>query len=219
MGPKSGYQSSPIEVSEYAHSRGIVDEPAFTWWVQFTLKKRDRIIASVNAKYKKKTHKYGIEIPNSIQHAYELDKKNGDDFWRRAIQKEINNILIAFNILDSGEKLPTQFKELGVHLIFDVKMDLTRKARLVAEGHKTDDPIDSTYTGVVSRETVRIALTYAALNGLNVEAADVQNAYLTAPTTEKFYITCGPEFGSENIGKRALVKRALYGMKSAGRDF
>ena len=88
-------ESNPIEVSEYAHSRGIMDEPAFAWWVPFTLKKRDRIIASVNSKYKKKTHKYGIEIPNSVQHAYELDKKNGNDFWRKAIQKEMGNVLVA----------------------------------------------------------------------------------------------------------------------------
>ena len=62
-------------------------------------------------------------------------------------------------------------------------------------------------------------MTYAALNGLNVEAADIQNAYLTAPTSEKFYTTCGPDFGSENIGKKAIVTRALYGTKRVGRDF
>ena len=50
-------------------------------------------------------------------------------------------------------------------------------------------------------------------------AADIKNAYLTAPTSELFYIICGSEFGSENIGRNAIVKRALYGTKSAGRDF
>jgi hypothetical protein len=30
---------------------------------------------------------------------------------------------------------------------------------------------------------------------------------------------CGPEFGIENVGKIALVQRALYGGKSAGKDF
>ena len=71
------------------------------------------------------------------------------------------------------------FKQLGVHLIFDIKMDMTRKARLVADGHKTEDPIGSTYAGVVSRETVRITFTYAVLNGLDVMATDIKNAYLT----------------------------------------
>ena len=66
---------------------------------------------------------------------------------------------------------------------------------------------------------MRIALTYAALNGLNVCAADIQNAYLQAPSSQKDFIYCGSEFGSENKGKRALIRRALYGGKAAGRDF
>ena len=79
-------------------------------------------------------------------------------------------------------------------------MDFTRKARWVLDGHKTTDPIGSTYAGVVSRESVRIALTYAALNELDVFAADIQNAYLQAPSSQKDYIICGPDFGVKNIG-------------------
>ena len=67
-------------------------------------------------------------------------------------------------------------------------------------------------------ESVRIALTYAALNGLGVTAAHIRNAYLQA-SSEKYYIICGVEFGLKNVGKIALIKRALYGGKSAGRDF
>lgn len=52
-------------------------------------------------------------------------------------------------------------------------MDLTRKARLVADGHLTPDPVDSTYAGVVSRETMRTVLTYAASYGLDIWAADI----------------------------------------------
>ena len=98
-------------------------------------------------------------------------------------------------------------------------MNFTRKARWVLDGYKCPNPIGSTYAGVVSRESVRIALTYAALNGLEVCAGDIQNAYLQAPSSQKDWIICGPEFGSENKGKRALIKRALYGGKAAGRDF
>ena len=101
-------------------------------------------------------------------------------------------------------------------IVWDVKMDFTRKARWVLDGHKTPDPEGSTYAGVVSRESVRIALTYAALNGLDVFAADIRNAYLQAPSSQKDHIICGPEFGLENQGKVALIHRALHGGKSAG---
>jgi len=128
-------------------------------------------------------------------------------------------VRVAFQILEDGEELPVGYSELSVHMIFDVKMDLTWKARLVANWHKTPDPVESTYEGVVSRESVRIALTYAAMMGVNVWVADIQNAYLSAPTSEKFWIICGDEFGVTDKGGKAVVKRALYGTKTAGRDF
>ena len=85
------------------------------------------------------------------------------------------------------------------------------------DGHRTADPLGTNYAGVVSRDSVRIAFTLAAMNGLDICAADIQNAYIQAPTSEKHYVICGPEFG-ENEGKKALIRRALYGGKSAGRD-
>ena len=45
---------------------------------------------------------------------------------------------------------------------------------------------------VVSRETVRIALMVATLNGLEVKAGDVLNAYMMAPVTEKVMTVLGP---------------------------
>ena len=52
-----------------------------------------------------------------------------------------------------------------------------------------------TYASVVSRDSVRIALVLAALNGLDVACADVQNAYLQAETKERVYLIAGDEFG------------------------
>ena len=129
------------------------------------------------------------------------------------------NCSIAFTILPEGEKAPPGWKKSSGQMIFDVKMDFTRKARWVKDGHKTEDPDWSTYAGYVSRDSVRIALTYVALNGLGVTAADIKNAYLQAPALEKHYIICGAKFGIENIGRVVLIKRALYGGKSAGHDF
>jgi hypothetical protein len=67
-----------------------------------------------------------------------------------------------------------------------------RKARFVAGGHTTDTPHTMTYASVVSRESVRIALTLAALNDLDVKMDDIENSYLTAPITEKVWTVLGP---------------------------
>ena len=99
------------------------------------------------------------------------------------------------------------------HIIFDVKMEnFRRKARYVASGHEISTPAIMTYASVVSRESVRIALTIAALNDLEVMASDVKNAFLTAPCDEKVWTILGPEFG-EDEGKKAIIVRALYGLK------
>lgn len=148
-----------------------------------------------------------------------MDKLNGNDLWAQALKKEMKDVGMAFKILDHGEHVPVGYTEASGHLIWDVKMDFTRKARWVLDGHKTDAPNISTYTGVVSRESVRIALTYAALNGVDVCAADIQNAYLQDLSSQKHYVICGAEFGLENVRKKALILQALYGGKTAGRDF
>ena len=139
--------------------------------------------------------------------------------WTDALKKEMSNVGLAFDIKDSMKNVPPGWTKVTGHLIFDVKMTLQRKARWVLDGHLTSDVEYSTYAGVVSRESVRIALTYAALNGLDVWCADIRNAYIQAPSSRKDYVLCGPEFGLENIGKPALILRAVYGGKTSGRDF
>ena len=132
-----------------------------------------------------------------------------------AIEKEMKNVMPAFEFRDN-DAVPIGYKKIDCHIIFDIKTDLTRKARLVAGGHQTDVPKESVYSSVVSRDSVRIAFLIAALNGLDILAGDVQNAYLNAPTAEKCYTIAGPEFGKDKIGRPVLIVRALYGLRSSG---
>jgi hypothetical protein len=105
-------------------------------------------------------------------------------------------------------------------MIFDVEMggNFRRKDRFVADGHKATTPAAMCYSSVVSRDSVRIALTIAALNDLDVLACDVQNACLTTDCREKVWIIAGPEFGSE-AGTSMLAKKAPHGLKSSGTAF
>jgi hypothetical protein len=115
--------------------------------------------------------------------------------------------------------IPPTYQDIRCHMLFDVKMeDFHRKARFVAGGHTTDTPHAMNYASVVSRESVRVALTLDVLNDLDVKMADIENAYLTAPITEKVWTVLGPEFGDDAV-KRGLIVRALYGLKSAGAAF
>lgn len=216
-------QSNPIELAEYAVANRLQEEPAFKWWVSQTLRTRNRIIAKVKSRYWKTSHKYGVRLPHSVQEALEIDKETGTDFWWKAIQKEMGKVMIACEFDESltPEQLRADktayvgFQEIKCHIIFDVKMDLTRKARFVAGGHMTEAPPSITYSSVVSRDSVRLAFLTAALNDLDIVACDVGNAYLNAPCREKIWFVAGPEFGSRQ-GMVIKIVRALYGLKSSG---
>ena len=147
----------------------------------FTLNKRDVILPAVKSRIRNITHKYSKEVPTSADHGYELYQKNRDPLWRGAIKLEMHNNGVGFQILEENKRDPPDFSKVTGHLIFDVNMEFTRNARFILYGHKTPDTIGYTYAGVVSRESIRIALTYAALNGLDVFAGDIRNAYLQAP--------------------------------------
>jgi hypothetical protein len=187
-----------MEVAEFAISHDINDEAAFAWWVLYVLTKRNQIISAVNRRYQKRTHKYGIEVPKSFDDCVCIDQENGNTLWQDAIHQEMSKVRIAFQVLDDDEVIPLTYQEIRCHMVYDVKMeDFHRKARFVAGGHMTETPASNTYTSVVSWESVRITLTLAALNNLEVKTADIKNAYLTAPVLEKIWCVLGPEFGAD----------------------
>ena len=83
------------------------------------------------------------------------------------------------------------FQDIGCHLIFDVKMDFTRKARFVAGGHTTEAPSSITHYSVVSRDSVQLAFTIAALNGVDVMSCNLENTYLNAMCRKKIWFKGG----------------------------
>ncbi len=88
----------------------------------------------------------------------------------------------------------------------------------MAGSHLTQAPATITYASAVSCKTVRLALTFASLNDLEVKVGNVLNAYITAPVMKKVWPILGPKFGHDS-GKNAVIVRALYGLKSAGAAF
>jgi hypothetical protein len=207
--------SNAVEVAQYAIENRIDLEPAFDWWVHDVIKRKQRLI-KMSQSYRLRTgYKFGLRVPNTVEEALEIDKERGDTLWQDAINKEMKNVRIAFDIR-SDKTAPPGFQLIPHNIIFEIKMDFTRKACLVAGGHKTTPPTQLTYSSVVSRESVRLGFLVAALNDVDIVAADVGNAYLNATTKEKVYIITGPEFGPLDQGKVAVIVRALYGLKSSG---
>ena len=96
------------------------------------------------------------------------------------MKKEIHNVEVVFKFLDDGTKLPIGSEKTKCQLIFDIKFDLTQKARYVGGGHPTHVPSSMPYSSVVSRDSVRTMFLIVALNDLDVKMCDMGNAYLDA---------------------------------------
>ena len=99
-------ESNPVKCAEYAKARKIDTEPAFRWWVPYTLKKKEQIIALVKSQLKANSHKYGIEVPRDLAHAEQLDAENGNCLWQDAHNKEMFNVSVAFEIFENEKPAP-----------------------------------------------------------------------------------------------------------------
>ena len=119
--------------------------------------------------------KFGIDITGTVKEAVILYGANGNTLWQDSINIEMNNSWVSLKLYDKGEKDPVGHTGITCHLIFDLKLDMTRKERYVVGGHITGDPTYITYSGVVSRDTVHIKIfsfTVPELLGWNLSQLD-----------------------------------------------
>ena len=214
-------KDDPITLAKYAAENGLANQRGWKWARNITKnpKKYLRMLKLyAGQKRKGPKFKFGIQVPRSVKEAYKLDEVNGNTLWGDAIKKEIDQLMEfeTFKVEEKGEQLERKgYQFVPIHMTFDVKFDLRRKARLVAGGNWTDPSDQDVYSGVVSIEAVRIALFLAELNGMPICAADVGNAFLHGVTKEKIYTKAGPEFGPDLEGKFLIVYKSLYGLKTS----
>ena len=142
-------------------------------------------------------YQFGFLIPKDYKQALQLDEQNGNSKYD-ATKLEMDQINEYKVFQDHGKakidpksrkvsNAPDGYQKIRVHLIFAVKHDGRHKARLVAGGHLTRDPIESIYSGVVSIRSLRLVIFLAKLNNVEVWGADIGNEYLEA-TPKKSYM-------------------------------
>ena len=213
----------PVTCAIYAKDNSLLELPG---WKRFkSIAKRKNVFTRMVNQAKLRSfrtapkYKYGFEVPRNYAHAMELDAQNKNTKWKDAADLEIQQITDYKTFHDHGHhtknKPPSGYKKIRVHFVFDVKHDGRHKGRLVADGHLTDIPLDSVYSGVVSLRGFRLVLFLGELNGLEAWSTDIGNAYLEANTSEKVFIIAGPEFGDLE-GHILVIHKALYGLRSSG---
>jgi hypothetical protein len=93
-----------------------------------------------------KRYKYGFQVPRNYEDAVRIDRFNGNTKWQEAVKVELDSVNSYNVFIDKGSEIPPDYRKIRVHLVFDVKHDGRHKARLVADGHLTEVPLESVYS-------------------------------------------------------------------------
>ena len=219
-------KDDPVTMALYARKNNLLETEG--WKRLRRIAKRDKQLTRLINQVKLRSFrtapkfKYGFQIPRNYEEAVLFDQRNGNTRWQDATDLELKQLNDYCVFIDKGEyhvdKIPPGFKKIKVHLIYDCKHDGRHKARMVADGHLTELPLNSVYAGVVSLRGLRICIFLAELNGMEAWATDIGNAYLEATTQEKVCIRAGKEFGDQ-AGNLLIIHKALYGLRSSGKEF
>ena len=188
----------PVTCAAYAKEKDLL---ALEGWRRFrSLAKKDKVLAraikqsKIRQVRRSQTYMFGYLIPRNYMEAMQFDSENKNSKWYDAIKLEMESMAEykVFKkwdkaILDKHKKVknpPKGYHRIKVHLVFAVKFDGRHKARLVADGHLTPEPIENIYSGVVSLRNLRLVIFLGKLNNLELWGADIGNAYLEAFTNE-----------------------------------
>ena len=111
---------------------------------------------------------FGYLIPKSYKEALEYDKENNNTKWADATRDEMDCIkeqevfttcqrenwdLNHKQILNA----PPNHQKIRANLIFAVNFNGRHKARLVADGSLTLDPVENIYSGVVPMKHLNVS--------------------------------------------------------------
>ena len=220
-------KDDPITCAVYAKKHDLLDTTGWKHLKRYA-KTSKRLIRAVKQSRIRQVrasvrYQHGFQVPKDYNDAMRLDKENGNTHWQDAMDLELTQIHEYKVFKDTGKAkfhngkvvTPDGFQKIRVHFVYAVKHDGRFKARLVADGHLTKEPVESIYSGVVSLRSLRMVVFLSQLNNLEIWGADVGNAYLEAYTDEKLCIMARPEF-KELQGHLLIMVKALYGTRSGG---
>ena len=177
-----------VTCAAYAKENDLL---ALEGWHRFrNLAKKDKVLARAIKQSKIKqvrrsqTYMFGYLILRNYMEAMQFDSGNKDSKWYDAIKLEMESMLQykVFKmwdkaILDKHKKVinsPKGYHRIKVPIGFGVKFDGRHKARLVADGHLTPEPVENTNSGVVYLRNLSLVI--------DIWGADTGNAYLEAFT-------------------------------------
>ncbi|KAL0383326.1 UNVERIFIED_CONTAM: Retrovirus-related Pol polyprotein from transposon RE1 [Sesamum calycinum] len=147
-----------------------------------------------------------------------------DDKWVEAMNQE----LTALEKNDTWDlvELPPGKKVIGSRWVFKLKLNpdgsvQRHKARLVAKGYNQIEGVDyfDSFSPVAKSVTVRVFIALAMAKGWPLLQLDVNNAFLYGHLDEEVYMLPPEGYMKQTPGQVCKLKRSLYGLKQAFRQW
>ncbi|GJR58570.1 putative RNA-directed DNA polymerase [Tanacetum coccineum] len=147
-----------------------------------------------------------------------------DARWREAMQKEVK--ALEKNGTWTLEYLPEGKRAIDLKWIYNIKFkpngEVERyKARLVAKGFNQMEGMDyhDTFAPVAKLVTVRTLLAIAVKRDWIIHQLDVNNAFLHGDLDEEVYMKIPQGFSNDNETRVCRLRKSLYGLKQASRNW
>ncbi|KAE8248428.1 hypothetical protein A4X03_0g6779, partial [Tilletia caries] len=141
--------------------------------------------------------------------------------WQEAMHEEIGSLreMGTWELVEA----PPNRNIVGSRWVFKLKTDrdgfaARYKARLVAQGFTQREGIDfsDTFAPVARLATIRLVISIALALDLSLGSIDIKTAYLNGKLYDEVYMQQPPEY-DDGTGRVCLLRRAIYGVKQAGR--
>ncbi|GKV48080.1 hypothetical protein SLEP1_g54916 [Rubroshorea leprosula] len=159
-----------------------------------------------------------VDEPSSFSQAVK------DEKWREAMQKEIT--ALEQNGTWTIETLPLGKRAIDSKWVYKIKYKADGtieryKARLVAKGFTQIEGLDyhETFAPVAKLVTVRVLLAIASMNRWELHQLEVNNAFLQGDLNEEVYMKIPQGFNCKDRGKVCRLRKSLYGLKQASRNW
>ncbi len=174
----------------------------------------------INKSSKRAINLNAIAEPQSWKEAID---SNESDNWKQAMQEDFNTLtsMQTWKLVDK----PPDANVLTCKWVFKKKLNPDGstnkyKARLVAKGFKQKYGVDykELFSPVVKYNTIRIMLSFSAIEDYEIHHLDVNLAFLHGDLQEKIYMEQPPMF-NDGSGKVLVLIKALYGLKQSPRQW
>ncbi|KAL0353420.1 UNVERIFIED_CONTAM: Retrovirus-related Pol polyprotein from transposon RE2 [Sesamum angustifolium] len=165
-----------------------------------------------------------VALLSSLQEPRTYYQASKDDKWVEAMNQE----LTALEKNDTWDlvELPPGKKAIGSRWVFKLKLNpdgsvQRHKARLAAKGYNQIEGIDyfDSFSPVAKSVTVRVFMALAVAKGWPLLQLDVNNAFLHGHLDEEVYMLPPEGYMIQTPGQVCKLKRSLYGLKQASRQW